>query len=44
MLSYKPLVLIPANKNLLANSNELDGPFLVSRDRAIDFKSFLKNA
>ena len=44
MLSYKPVVLIPANENLLATLAELDGPFLVSRDRASDFKCFLKNA
>jgi hypothetical protein len=44
MLSYKPVVFIPANENLLANSNKLDGPFLVSRDKAHDFKCFLKNA
>lgn len=44
MLSFKPVMLPPVNENLFSAFQEVDGPFLLSRERPSDFKCFMKNA
>ena len=44
MLSFKPVMLTTVNENLFSASQEVDGPFLLSRERPSNFKCDMKNA